>query len=67
MIVIFFFMQLVLVNISAMLQGGIMKDIFKVAMLQMERSSDINNNIKKNPTLLWLFGCRLFMYTKGIH
>mgnify|MGYP003410850341 CR=1 FL=1 len=24
-----------------------MKDIFKVAMLQMERSSDINNNIKK--------------------
>lgn len=47
MIVIFFFMQLVLVNISAMLQGGIMKDIFKVAMLQMERSSDINNNIKK--------------------
>ena len=60
-------MQLVLVNISAMLQGGIMKDIFKVAMLQMERSSDINNNIKKNPTLLWLFGCRLFMYTKGIH
>ena len=34
MIVIFFFMQLVLVNISAMLQGGIMKDIFKVAMLQ---------------------------------
>lgn len=30
-------------------------------------SSFINNNIKKNPTLLWLFGCRLFMYTKGIH